>query len=115
MQWGTTNIGVIDLYRTTLGPLTTTQVRDTINAADIAALMILWIRTDPDDQQWPDHSARNRAEIHQAVGIVRVQLEISALDALARIRAYAFAEQRPLSDIAHDVVSERLHLTPDTT
>ena len=31
------------------------------------------------------------------------QLGVSATTALARLRAYAFAEQRSLSDAAHDV------------
>jgi hypothetical protein len=42
------------------------------------------------------------------------QLGISATDALARRRAYAFVEQRLLSEVAHDVVSRRLVFTPDT-
>ena len=45
---------------------------------------------------------------------VLVQLGVSATDALARMRAYAFVEQRLLGDVAHDVVSRRLHFTPDT-
>ncbi|MCA1822134.1 MAG: ANTAR domain-containing protein, partial [Pseudonocardia sp.] len=59
-----------------------------------------------------DHSD-DRAEIYQATGMVLAQLGISVTDALARIRAYAFAEQRPLGDVAHDVVSRRLRFTQD--
>jgi AmiR/NasT family two-component response regulator len=54
-----------------------------------------------------------RAEIHQATGMVLAQLGVSAQDALARMRAYAFAEQRLLSDVARDVVSRRLRFTQD--
>lgn len=52
--------------------------------------------------------------LSRSVGRVLAQLGINATDALARIRAYAFAEQRLLSDVAHDVVSRRLHFTRDT-
>jgi hypothetical protein len=45
--------------------------------------------------------------------MVLVQLGVSATDAVARMRAYAFAQQRSLSDVAHDVVSRRLHFTRD--
>lgn len=44
-------------------------------------------------------------EIHQATGMVLAQLGISAENALARLRAHAFAEQRPLVDVARAVVS----------
>jgi GAF domain-containing protein len=114
LQWGTINLGVLDLYRTAPGSLSGAQLRDAISAADMAALMFLRMRTDPGDGAWLDHSLHGRAEIHQATGMVLVQLGVSATDALARMRAYAFVEQRLLGDVAHDVVSRRLHFTPDT-
>jgi len=45
--------------------------------------------------------------------MVRVQLGISTGEALARLRAHAFVEQRLLIDVAHDVVSRRLQFTED--
>ena len=114
LQWATTNLGVLDLYRTAPGSLSDAQLRDAMSAADMAALMFLAVRTDPGDGAWLDHSVHGRMEIHQATGMVLVQLGVSAQDALARLRAYAFLEQRLLSDVAHDVVSRRLRFTPDT-
>lgn len=80
----------------------------------MAALIFLGVRTDPGDGQWLDHSVHGRAEVHQATGMVLTQLGLSATDALARLRAYAYVEQRLLSEVAHDVVTRRLHFTPDT-
>jgi hypothetical protein len=113
-QWETINLGVLDLYRTAPGSLSDAQLRDVMRAADMAALMFLGVRTDPGEGAWLDHSLHGRAEIHQATGMVVVQLGVSAPDALARLRAYAFVEQRLLSDVAHDVVSRRLRFIPDT-
>ena len=113
LQWATVNLGVLDLYRTAPGSLSAAQLRDAISAADMAALMFLGLRTDPGNQQWLHHSIYGRAEIHQATGMVLAQLGVSATDALARMRAYAFVEQRLLSDVAHDVVSRRLRFTQD--
>jgi hypothetical protein len=113
-QWETINLGVLDLYRTAPGSLSDAQLRDVMRAADMAALMFLGVRTDPGEGTWLDHSLHGRAEIHQATGMMVVQLGINATDALARLRAYAFVEQRLLSDVAHDVVSRRLSFTPDT-
>jgi transcriptional regulator with GAF, ATPase, and Fis domain len=112
-QWGTVNLGVLDLYRTTPGSLSAAQLRDAMSAADMAALMFLGARTDPGNGEWLDQSVYGRAEIHQATGMVLAQLGVSATDALARMRAYAFVEQRLLSDVAHDVVSRRLRFTQD--
>ena len=72
------------------------------------------MRSDPGDEQAWDLSWGNRAEIHQAAGMVVAQLGISAADALARLRAHAFAKQRLLRDVAHDVVARRLRFTKDT-
>jgi hypothetical protein len=115
LQWGTVNLGVLDLYRKVPGSLSGAQLRDAMSAADMAALMFLGVRTAPGDGTWLDHSMHGRAEIHQATGMVLVQLGVSATDALAWMRAYAFAEQRLLSDVAHDVVSGQLRFTQDMT
>ena len=42
--------------------------------------------------------------VHQAAGIVMVQLDSSIEEALVRLRASAYAEGRPLADLATDVV-----------
>ncbi len=74
MRWGTMNLGVLDLYRKAPGPLRDMHLRDVMRAADLAALMILWVRTDPGDGERLDYSLHGRAKIHQATGIVLVEL-----------------------------------------
>lgn len=51
-----------------------------------------------------------RAEVHQAVGMIMVQLAVGSEDALARLRGYAAVVDRPVIDIAHAVISGRLRL-----
>jgi hypothetical protein len=114
LQWGTIDVGVLDLYRRAPGGLSATQMRDALSAADAATLMLLGLRSDPGDPRSWDRSWGSRAEIHQATGMVVAQLGISAADALARLRAHAFAEQRLLGDVAGDVVARRLRFTKDT-
>jgi hypothetical protein len=118
LQWGTVNLGVLDLYRRTPGGLSPEQSRDAISAADVAALMMLGVRTEPGDGDgdgggWLDPAVSSRAEVHQATGMVLAQLEVSAEVALARMRAHAFVEQRLLIDVARDVVSRKLRFTDD--
>lgn len=50
----------------------------------------------------------SRAEVHQATGMVVAQLKISPDDALAMLRAHAFAHQTTLSDLAAAVVDRRV-------
>jgi hypothetical protein len=123
MRWGTVNLGVIDLYRDTPRGLGVEQQRDALAAMDTAALMMLTLRTEPDrgglgdppdpGGEWLDPVVATRAEVHQATGMVLTQLNISAEEALARMRAHAFTEQRLLIDIARDVVARRLVFTEE--
>ena len=41
------------------------------------------------------------------------QLGASITEAFARLRAYAYAQDKRLSDIAHEIVTRRLRLEPD--
>jgi hypothetical protein len=115
LQWGAVNLGVLDLYRLQPGALDDAQLRDAIAAADAAALMMLGLRTDPDQGgvDWLDHAVAHRAEIHQAAGMVSVQLDVTVAEALARMRAHAFVHDRLLIDVACDVVARRLMFTED--
>lgn len=119
LQWGPSNLGVLDLYRRAPGSLSQAQWRDALSAAEVGSLMMLNLRTDPDGNFDSTDSERgldstlsnNRAEIHQATGMVLVQLGVSSTEALARLRAYAFAQQRLLLEVAQDVVNRRLVFT----
>ena len=115
LQWGAVNLGVLDLYRLQPGALDDGQLRDAIAAADAAALMMLGLRTDPDrgGVDWLDDAVAHRAEIHQAAGMVSVQLDVTTAEALARMRAHAFVHDRLLIDVARDVVARRLMFTED--
>jgi hypothetical protein len=46
--------------------------------------------------------------VHQASGMVAAQLDVSIGQALIRLRAYAFGNDRPLSEVANDVVARKL-------
>lgn len=47
-------------------------------------------------------------EVHQATGIVLVQLNTTATIAYSRLQAYAFANGRTVLEVAHDVVTGSL-------
>ena len=113
LQWGAVKFGVLDLYRVRPGGLSEAQRRDVLAAADTAAVLILGLRTATGGDGWLDPAVSHRAEIHQATGMVLAQLGVSATEALTRMRAYAFAEQLLLGEVARDVVSQQLRFSQD--
>lgn len=60
-----------------------------------------------------DQALVHRAALFQAQGMSSVQLGVSLREALARMRAHAFAEYRSLAEVAVDIVARRLRLERD--
>jgi hypothetical protein len=58
----------------------------------------------------PSRWAGDEQVVYQAVGMVVAQLRVSPFEALARLRAHAFAEGRTLDEVAMAVVERRLLL-----
>ena len=56
-----------------------------------------------------------RPEIHQATGMISVQLGVGIEEAFSRLRARAFAQGRPLSMLAADVVARRRRFDSEST
>ena len=48
--------------------------------------------------------------VHNAAGIVSVQDDISITEALIRLRGFAYSNDRPLDDVAQDVIARILRL-----
>jgi ANTAR domain len=51
--------------------------------------------------------------LDQATGMVSAQLGVAIGEAFVRLRAYAYAQDQRLSDVARDIVARRLRLAPD--
>jgi hypothetical protein len=117
---GAIRAGVLGLYRGSPGPLPDRQLGDLLILADAATVLLLG-SADGDagdgngaavNGQAPD-LALHRAEIDQATGMLTVQLGVSADEAFARLRAYAYSQDRRLADVAGDIVARRLRLARD--
>jgi AmiR/NasT family two-component response regulator len=63
-------------------------------------------RTRQEARAW--RGGTDRIVIYQATGMIAAQLDDTVSDALARLRAAAFASGRPVYDIAQDVVERRV-------
>ena len=113
MRSGTVRLGALNLYRDRSGSLTDGQHADALVLADLAARWVL----DAQAGAAPDAVAQELETgadfhfvVHNAAGIVSVQQGISVTEALIRLRAYAFSNDRLLADVAEDVVARRLRL-----
>jgi hypothetical protein len=115
LQVGAIRLGVMDLYRARPGGLSPHELSDALAFADAAGILLLdgAAAIKPDGSDWQDDPTAHQAQVHQATGMILAQLGISAEAAFARLRAYAFAHDRRLGDVARDVVGRRLRFEPD--
>lgn len=108
---GALGIGAVNLYLRQGQHLSDTDLGDAEALAALTALQIVRHATEQQDN--PDDEALfSRREVHQATGMVIAQLRVSSADALAILRAHAFAANQPVRAIAADVVARRISLTP---
>jgi hypothetical protein len=114
---GAIQAGVLGLYRDKPGRLSHVQLGDALLFADTATLLLLDAQAgglnglDGLDGQQSD-LARHRAEIDQATGMLAEQLGVGVAEAFTRLRAYAYANDLRLADVARDIVARRLRLNP---
>jgi hypothetical protein len=104
LQVGQARVGALDIYRDTPGGLSAADLIDALRLGDAVTQVLLRLEPTP-----PEFSA----EVYQAAGMITVQLEVDISEALARLRAHAYAEECPLRDVARDVVAHRLRLERD--
>ena len=111
LQVGAIRFAVMALYRGTPGRLDNGQLADALVLADTACAVLLDATVPPG--RWTEHPDMRHPEIHQATGMLIIQLGVPAAAALTRLRAHAYANDRRLRDVAADVVARRLRFEPD--
>jgi GAF domain/ANTAR domain len=117
LQVGASRLGALDVYRTTAGSLSIDALTLALTFAQLATATLLDGQehaVDGETAAGLGHALESRYELHQAQGMVMVQLGTSLADALARIRGYAYANDRSLGLVAADIVARRLTLELDT-
>jgi len=113
MRVGTVRLGALNLYRDRPGPLSDDQHADALVMADVAAQWVLDVQATAAPETVAEALERGadfHLALHNAAGMVSVQLDISVTEALIRLRAYAFATGRLLGDVADEVIARRLRI-----
>ena len=114
LQVGGIRVGVVDLYRNTPGALTSHDLVAIFHHADAVTAVLLERQATSLDEQDGEPAAIpvDRAVVHQATGMVSVQMTVDLATALVILRAKAFASGRPLAEIAVEVIESRLRFDP---
>jgi GAF domain-containing protein len=105
---GAIKIGVLNLYRRTPGQVSAADLSNVLRVVDLAATALLAARAGQydgdEDATWLEGPGSDR-QVHQATGMLTVQLEVPPEEAFARLRGYAFAQGRGIGMVADDIVS----------
>ena len=108
---GAVRLGALNLYCDRPGPLGEDQHADALVMAEVAAQTILLLQANAPPGMVAaelEAGADFQLVVHQAAGMVAVQLGVTVAQALVRLRAYAFGNDRPLAGVARDVVARTL-------
>jgi len=115
LQVGAVRLGALNLYRDRRGGLSADQHADALVMADVAAQAILVLQAGAPPGALAaelEAGADFHYVVHQAAGMVAAQLGVSVGQALVRLRAFAFGNDRPLRQVAEVVVTRTLRFDP---
>jgi AmiR/NasT family two-component response regulator len=107
LQTAATKIGVLVLYRDKRGDLAADELGQALVVADMVTQLVLVMQSEAATESvaWALDVADHRAVVHQATGMIAVQIDAGVEEALVRLRAHSFAAARPIREVAEDVVT----------
>jgi len=100
-------LGVLSLHRRG-----TDQEEDLVSARFLGATVGTALLQDPrlgGSDQVANEAWATRSTIHQATGMIVAQVGVRTEDAMALLRAQAFARNTSLADVAQDIVDRRIN------
>lgn len=111
---GAIRIGNFGLYRDVPGSLNPAVLAEALAYADAAMGVLIHLQSQVNSDSNLHRSLadplENRAEVHQATGVVSVSAAVSIADAFLLLRAHAYAAQRPVLEIAREVIARNLRI-----
>lgn len=113
---GHARLGVLGLYRDKPGHLNPEDFALAREFAEVGTSLLVEGQDVAADGAVPSgvyQALGSRFEAYQAQGMVMMQLGIPLADAMVRLRAYAYANDRTLGDVAREIVSRSLAFEPE--
>jgi GAF domain len=117
LRVGSARLGALNLYQDSPGELSTERHADALVMAQIIAHWVLDTQASASPEaieRLLESGADFHFVVNNAAGMVSVQLRVSIAEALIRLRAAAFAENRLVREVALDVVSRRRRFSRGT-
>jgi hypothetical protein len=114
LQVGVICLGTVNLFRDSPGFLSRDELADALVLADVVTGDLIDLQAQGMLQWAPSDHLGQRARVHQATGMVSVQIGADMISALARIRAYAFANEISIFRVADMVLDRTLRLPVHT-
>ncbi|HEX4865629.1 MAG TPA: GAF and ANTAR domain-containing protein [Acidimicrobiales bacterium] len=111
LRVGAARLGALNMYQDKAGDLSDDQHADALVMADVVARWVLDVQADALPGALADELEAGGEfyfVVHNAAGVVSVQLGCSITEAMIRLRVYAFSNDRLLRDVARDVVTRKL-------
>ena len=107
LQVGAIKLGVLVLYRDQPGVLEREELSAALLVADLVTDQVLDIQAGAASESlaWGLEVDDYRAVVHQATGMISAQLNCDVGEALVRLRGHAFGAERPIEQVAADVVT----------
>jgi hypothetical protein len=101
---------VLVLYRDQPGVLGGDELSAASLVADVVTDQLLDLQAGAASESlaWGLEVDDYRAVVHQATGMISAQLNCAIGEALVRLRGHAFASDRPIDQVATDVVTRAL-------
>lgn len=111
-------VGTFDLYGDTPHELTRRELHTAQHLAGLMTLALMSLPHEEDGESaggkpWLSGLASDQDEVYQAIGMIMAHLGVGAEDALARLRASAFAQGRTALAVAHEVITHRTRFDRD--
>lgn len=111
LQVGAVRLGALNLYCDRPGSLNDEQHANALVMADVAAQAVVLLQAGAPPGKLAaelEAGADFHYVVHQAAGMIAAQLNIGVGQALVRLRAYAFGNDRRLAEVAEEVVARTL-------
>lgn len=112
LQMGVIRLGALNLFRDVPGLLSADELGDALLLADVATGDIIDLQEQGAIHWGLSDRHGQRARVHQATGMVAVQIGSDMAAGLARIRGYAFANELTIFEVADQVLARLLRLPP---
>jgi hypothetical protein len=115
LQVGAVRLGMMDVFRTEVGMLSAEELALALTFAQVAVSIMLHGQDDHADTADDGFAGAlgARSQLFQAQGMAMVQLGVSMAEAMVRMRAHAYAQDRHLHDVAADIIARRFTFDPE--